>query len=777
MGANDAKSNTGLTNYSELVFPRKIIFGFLVSSLIAIILFIVFAFEINKWAVERNEKIFNGQQALQVLLAKQALEENIYEFQYDIEILQMYFRQILVGKDETSLGKDGLFQFLQTSRQEILTFLVTDSENNLLYSNTSVGQRSKDAKFIAESWIKKYWLDKDNWSSRSFVPPVYISRNLQLLGYLVPVWVDGEQKGIFCVVIDLQPMIHRFIFPMGMGNYGTGRFLNQDGLILFDDNVLNIGKNISEVKGFDSDLKLKFEQNIVNSEMGQGELFVPGVDGDLERRIAAWHSMKIGTEKLILLLTATEEQVSSALLELHVQINVLGILLVGFIILINFVLIYSRKKIVQDSARNLEDLVEKRTAELAMSEIRYQAIFHSVNDALFIVEKNLIINFNKKALSMFGYSEDEMKKLSPYDISVLSREEGGSVMNLRSYVRKALLGTPQSFEWIQIRKDGSRFESELNLSAVLTGNKKMLLSVVRDNTQRKKNEKEIRELNTELEGRVWQRTLELENANTALSESLKELKQTQKSLVEAEKMASLGVLVAGVAHEINTPVGVGVTAASHLKQQTLNILKRYSAGDIRRSELEDYISTADESASVILENLNKASDHIKSFKNVAVDQASKEKRKFLLKEYISDVIMSLNPVIRETRHQVVLTGEDELEVESVPGSVSQVVTNLVMNSLKHAFDGIEKGHITIDISREKGKAVVDYSDDGNGMREEILIRIFDPFFTTKRGSGGSGLGMHIVYNLVTRSLGGEIECRSSVGRGTKILIKIPLGTK
>jgi signal transduction histidine kinase len=305
----------------------------------------------------------------------------------------------------------------------------------------------------------------------------------------------------------------------------------------------------------------------------------------------------------------------------------------------------------------------------------------------------------------------------------------------------------------------------------------MLVSVVRDITQMKKNEKEIRELNTELEGRVGQRTMELENANAALSDSLEELKHTQKSLVEAEKMASLGVLVAGVAHEINTPVGVGVTAASHLKQQTQEILKRYSAGDIRRSELEAYFSTADESAGVILENLNKASDHIKSFKNVAVDQASKKMRKFMLKEYVGDVIMSLNPVIRETRHQVILTGEDELEVESVPGSVSQVVTNLVMNSLKHAFEGIEKGLVAIDISREKGNAVIRYSDDGNGMREDVLVRVFDPFFTTKRGSGGSGLGMHIVYNLVTQSLGGEIECRSSVGKGTKILIKIPLGTK
>ena len=774
-GINPAK---GPFNYSDMVFPRRIIFIFLISSLITILIFIFLALHINKWAIRRNEKIFNEQQALQVLLAKQALEENIYEFQYDVEIIQMYFREMLLEGRQSSFDRDGLFQILQTSKQEILTFIVSDSENNVVYSNFSMGEKGQDARFIAESWVKEYWLYRDNWRTQSFTPPVFISNKFQLIGYLVPVWKDGVQKGIFCVVVDLQPMINRFIFPMSMGNFGSGRFLNQDGIILFDDNAENIGKKISDIEGYDPEIIKEIKTNILNSTMGQGDIRIPDKKGKYIRQIAAWHTVNVGEERLILLLTATEKQVSSALLDLHAQINILGILIVGFVILINFVLIYSRKKTVQESARSLEKLVKKRTEELALSEVRYQAIFQSVNDALFLVEKNMIINFNRKALSMFGYNEKEVKKLSPYDISVLSMEDGsGNIRTLRSYVRKALFGTPQSFEWVQIRNDGSRFDSELNLSAVVMDDKKMLISVVRDITQRKKNEKEISELNAELEERVYQRTLEYEEANSALTDSLAELKKTQKSLVEAEKMASLGVLVAGIAHEINTPVGIGVTAASHLKEQTENISVRFSAGDMRKSELADYINIADESAAVILENLNRASGHIKSFKNIAVDQASREIRKFMLKEYISDVIVSLNPVIKKTKHEILLSGEDNIEVECTPGSVSQIFTNLIMNSVKHGFEGIEKGHISIDVSCKESKAVISYSDDGKGMKEEVLVRVFDPFFTTKRGSGGSGLGMHIVYNLVTRSLGGEIECRSSIGRGTNILIKIPLGIK
>ncbi len=778
MDIGSLKPGKGVFSYSNLVFPRKIIFLFLVSSFFAIILFVILALQINKWAVKRNEEIFNEQQSLQVLLAKQALEENLYEFRYDVEIMQLYFREILLGNGEIHFEKDALFQLLQTSKQEILTFLVSDSDNNIVYSNFSVGNKGSDAKFVAEAWIKDYLLFRDNWRKSSFTPPVYITKNLQMMGYIVPVWKEDEQLGVFCVVVDLQPMIHRFIFPMTMGNYGTGRFLNQDGVLLFDSNYYNVGRNLADIVGDDSGLDRYFNEKIVDTAVGGGELFIPDDKGREKRVIAAWHSLNIGREQLILLLTASEEQVSAALLDLHSQINILGILIASFVIIVNFLLIYSRKKAVQESARQLEELVRKRTEELTLSEIRYQAIFQSVNDGLFLVERNMIINFNKKALSMFGYSEEEVKKLSPYDISVLSiKNEDGEVKTLRSYVRRALFGTPQSFEWIQVRKDGSRFESELNLSAVVMEDKKMLISVVRDITQRKKNEKQIRELNAELEDRVKQRTLELENANTALSDSIEELKTTQKSLVEAEKMASLGVLVAGIAHEINTPVGVGVTAASHLKEHTSSIARRYSDGDMRRSELEEYINIADESADVILENLNMASGHIKSFKNVAVDQASREIRKFNLKEYIADVIASLNPVIRKTEHSINLEGDASLEVESVAGSVSQVFTNLIMNSLSHAFEGIEKGNIDISISRKGKNAVVKYSDDGNGMSEEVLVRIFDPFFTTKRGKGGSGLGMHIVYNLVTQSLGGEIECRSSVGKGTKILIKFPLGIK
>jgi len=220
-------------------------------------------------------------------------------------------------------------------------------------------------------------------------------------------------------------------------------------------------------------------------------------------------------------------------------------------------------------------------------------------------------------------------------------------------------------------------------------------------------------------------------------------------------------------------VGIGVTAASYLEEQTRQFDSKYRSNQMKRSDLESYLAMANDSAKVILDNLHLASERISSFKQVAVDQTSQEIRKFKLKEYIEDIITSIQPAYKKTRHKVVLTGDDSISVISAPGALSQVFTNLVMNSLKHGFEGIEQGTMTIDVHRGGNGVEIVYSDNGVGMTPEVAKKIYDPFFTTKRGRGGSGLGMNIVYNLVTRTLGGEIRCESAPGKGAKFYINLP----
>lgn len=277
----------------------------------------------------------------------------------------------------------------------------------------------------------------------------------------------------------------------------------------------------------------------------------------------------------------------------------------------------------------------------------------------------------------------------------------------------------------------------------------------------------LQEFNQNLEQLVSDRTQELSN-------TLDALKATQSKLVESEKMASLGGLVAGVAHEINTPVGVGVTVASALAEHTTEFASIYKSGKMKRSELEEFLDIATQSSNTLLINLNQAAALIQSFKEVAVDRSSEERRTFGVRNYLDEILIPLKSKLRNSKHSIEIKGDTKIALDSYPGALSQVVTNLLMNSLIHAYEPGESGQLVFDWQQDEEQLRFEYSDDGKGIPPENLSKIFEPFFTTKRGQGGSGLGLHIVYNLVTQKLLGEVECKSEVGVGTKFIIKLPL---
>lgn len=277
----------------------------------------------------------------------------------------------------------------------------------------------------------------------------------------------------------------------------------------------------------------------------------------------------------------------------------------------------------------------------------------------------------------------------------------------------------------------------------------------------------LQEFNQNLEQLVSDRTHELSN-------TLDALKAAQSKLVESEKMASLGGLVAGVAHEINTPIGVGVTVASALAEHTTEFASTYKSGKMKRSELEEFLDIATQSSNALLINLNQAAALIQSFKEVAVDRSSEERRTFIVRDYLDEILIQLKPKLRNSKHSIEIKGDTKMALDSYPGALSQVVTNLLMNSLIHAYEPGATGKLAFDWQQEGDRLRFEYSDDGKGIPPENLSKIFEPFFTTKRGQGGSGLGLHIVYNLVTQKLLGEIECKSEVGVGTKFIIKLPV---
>lgn len=268
---------------------------------------------------------------------------------------------------------------------------------------------------------------------------------------------------------------------------------------------------------------------------------------------------------------------------------------------------------------------------------------------------------------------------------------------------------------------------------------------------------------------------EIEATNSTLNQTLLRLKKTQEQLVHQEKMASLGALVAGVAHEINTPIGVGVTASSTLHSSTEEALENYEAGRLTDSGLRRYMSMAIQSANILMTNLNRAANLIHSFKQVAVDQSSSETRRFNLYEYVEEILLSLRPRLKKTLIKVNVNIDKSIQVHSYPGAISQVITNLVMNSLVHGFPDNQPGSISLGAECDEGGLItLIYADDGEGISEQNLRKVFDPFFTTRRAAGGSGLGMHIVYNLVTQQLGGKIDIHSEQGRGVLVQLTFPV---
>jgi len=311
-------------------------------------------------------------------------------------------------------------------------------------------------------------------------------------------------------------------------------------------------------------------------------------------------------------------------------------------------------------------------------------------------------------------------------------------------------------------------------------------------------EEALLSLNEELESRVEQRTTDLREANLKLRGTLDILTLAQRQLIETEKLASLGGMVAGIAHEINTPLGISVTAASHLQDETRRLSRLVADGQLTRSALERFEGSARESTDIVLRNLQRADRLVKSFKQVAVDQSSEERRVVDLGANLDEIITTLGPSVKSSACRIVLNCPQTIIAETAPGALYQIITNLVMNSLTHGFapgrsarpaeavdrrEGLAEpaddqdmrtpSEIRIDVRRDESVVRIDYRDNGRGMDETVRSRIFEPFFTTRRGQGGSGLGMHIVYNLVTQSLQGSIECDSAPRQGVLFRIVLP----
>ncbi|WP_346355704.1 PAS domain S-box protein [Azotosporobacter soli] len=428
----------------------------------------------------------------------------------------------------------------------------------------------------------------------------------------------------------------------------------------------------------------------------------------------------------------------------------------------------------------LSEVTQLKLAQQALlaSEEKFSKIFRYSMDVIGLVRvaDGAFMEVNDAFSSQLGYSLQDVIGKNSLEFSLWARP------NEREEIQGLYRAAGKVFnkEVLWRRKDGELRTGILSAEVAGIGGEQYILFVWHDISERKLAEDALRHVNEELERKVEVRTQdllamnqELTAVNQELEQTVDSLRRTQIQLLQSEKLASLGSLVAGIAHEINTPVGIGVTASSHLQKMTRDFLQLYEAGGMKRQDLVHFLEDAEEASTIVYTNLERASRLIRSFKQVSADQSSEERRRFKVRQYMDEILLSMLPKLKKTAHRIQLNCPDELTIDGYPGAFSQVITNLVMNSLLHAYGSGQAGVISIDIQADGSDIHLRYADDGVGMEAAVVEKIFDPFFTTRRGEGGTGLGMHIIQNIVTQQFGGSIRCNSQPGQGTEFIIRFP----
>ncbi|TWA59738.1 PAS domain S-box-containing protein [Azospirillum brasilense] len=407
------------------------------------------------------------------------------------------------------------------------------------------------------------------------------------------------------------------------------------------------------------------------------------------------------------------------------------------------------------SIRYFIDEIDRRQMDLADNERRFRDLVEGSIQGIIIHRDFRPLYANDAFLQILGSSLDRALRVRSV-LDFIAEDSRPLVED--NYRHIVATGLPSERRRLRARRlDGSERWIELTSRRIDWKGETAVQSIVVDVTREVEAEAALR------------------RSRDAAEQALRELKETQASLIQAEKMASLGQLVAGVAHEVNTPIGITITGASQLALQFEELARQLAAGAIKKSEFQRFLADGGEMARLILSNSMRAADLVQSFKMVAVDQSSDERRRFELRTYIGELLRSLRPVYKDVAGlDIAVDSPDELELDGYPGALSQILTNLVLNALTHAFTPHHPGRLTIAARLlPQDQVELTVTDDGLGIPSDILPKIFDPFFTTRRGSGGSGLGLHIVYNLVTGTLRGTITVQSIPGEGTRFTLRFP----
>lgn len=452
-------------------------------------------------------------------------------------------------------------------------------------------------------------------------------------------------------------------------------------------------------------------------------------------------------------------------------------------------------QVLSETMNHMISSIRENQAEIRSAHNKLQNILDSATKLSVISTdpNGLIQIFNIGAENMLGYKPEELIDAETPELFHIHSELAERSQVLSKLFHKKISGFDvfrtipdkmgyEETEWTYVTKDGTHLTVNLIVTKIVDEQNNITgyLGLASDITSKKDTEQKLKERTEELkravknlitheehlEDMVRERTLKLEK-------SVKTIQETQNQLIESEKMALLGSLVAGVAHEINTPVGISITLASNLEDRSDKFIIKLDNGKLTKNEVIDFVQVVSESSKMLHRTMKQSADLIQSFKLVAVDQSVESKRQFELCEYIQEILNSLGSKFERANIKINVTCENMILIDSYPGTFYQILTNLLMNSLKHGFMDQESGVIEIELINKEESVEIIYQDNGVGIDADQTKKIFEPFYTTKRSDGGTGLGLNIVNNLVYQKLKGNLTCTSSINEGIKFIITIP----
>ncbi len=479
-----------------------------------------------------------------------------------------------------------------------------------------------------------------------------------------------------------------------------------------------------------------------------------------------------GTEWRILMMSPRER--TYQLFKPSIQNLIVGTVFVFFGVLIvifagAYMVYYNRslQKMVLVRTQNLQEMIDElivKEQTLLLSEARYSGLVGNIPGVVFRCETKS--PWKMKTISSW------VEVLTGYPVESFLGETPELYLNDLVYpedvdlVNKILTDEEHAYYSLEYRivaKNGDvKWVFERGGFIYVDHTESYIDGVIFDITEKKNIEEEVHQLYQEMELMVEERTKSLRNAMT--------------QLVEQEKMASLGAVVSGVAHEINTPLGIGVTITSYLNKISSELRATFEEGGLSKHKLSEFLNASKESLEILDTNLTRAANLVNSFKKISVNQSTEEMIQFNLSDYFDMILLSLKHEYKNKPYEIVIECDPNLSIYSYPGAYSQIFTNFFINSFIHGFKNQENGKIQINANliANDTRLLITYKDNGAGIEAEVLDRIFEPFFTTNRAKGGSGLGLYIVYNLVGQKLNGSINCHSVIGEGTTFVMDVPI---